>query len=470
MKHNLRAAIVISLFASTSTLAAQQPVTITAEAQQDLAVTLYSDNLGLIQDTRALPKLDSADRVVVRDVSQQMQTETLQITNAGRIKEQTLNSAVVNYHAMLTHYLGKQVTLSRVQPSGQEIQQNVTLLSVDGATMLVENNARVETVPMNGDWRIIFPEKPSDLLIKPSLTFRTAGTEQPSNATLSYLSSGLRWQMDYVMTLNEAQDRLNIDGLASLMNNTGTALENARFRLLAGDVNQVRNAPVMRRKEVLMAAAMADESQAGSGPQNIGEYKLYTLPEPITLQDQQRTQVPLLSASNVPVQSLQRYQFYVGNHIDSHTSKSKPENIIRFKNSAESGLDKALPGGNVRMFAPDGQSELHYIGGAQLPQTSRGEQIELSTGAAFDVTITRKQTAFENTFDGAIVEYELTIKNAAAQPRQVEIGAMFSQPWKLESSTFKPTETSGGAAKWAISASGKTDTIMRIRVRLTDRK
>lgn len=446
-------------------LATQASTIITDENQTDLAVTLYTQNLGLIQDSRSLPPLKKDETVVIRDVSKLMQTETLQIRNAGTIKEQTLNTASLNYYALLEQHIGESIILAHSQTNGQELQQTVQLLNVEGATALVENNGRIESIPLSSEWRIIFPTSPTDLLLKPSLTFRSEGTNTAGTAQFSYLTQGLSWQMDYVMTLNEESSELRLEGLASLMNDTGIPLKNARIRLLAGDVYQDSN-PRYRAKTVMMAQSMAEDASSAM-PEALNDYQLYRLDERVTLQHQQRTQVPLMHADKVSIKALQRYQFYIGNDVDNQTYTVKPESFIRFTNSQRQGLGAPLPAGQVRFFSPDKTGELHYIGSSRINQTAKDEHVELAMGKAFDVTITRQQTAFQTAFDGTVSDYEIRIRNSALSSRDIEVSSLFSQPWKLISSTSKPTEQSAGMAKWKITVKGNSESLLTMRVRLT---
>lgn len=456
------AIVVATTLAPATSFAAT--VTVTDQEQTDLAVTLYTHDLGLIQDSRTLPALSAEDRVVINDVSKQMQTETLQIRNAGIIQEQTLTNAVLNYSSLLQHHIGKMITLAKTLPNGQEIRQDVRLLNTDGQQMLVDNQGVIESIPNSSDWRILFSSRPDNLLIKPSLTFRSQGTSQSQPAQMSYLTNGLSWQMDYVMTLNDSYTQMNVEGLASLINYTGTDLKQARIRLLAGDIYQSTPRPKFQAREVMMAA-MADGG--APGPEAVGDYQLFTLPEPLTLLDQQRTQVPLLRASQVAVTPVQKYRFYIHPHVDNQTLKVKPESFIRFSNTDKQGLGKVLPSGQVRFFAPDKAQELHFVGGAQLGQTAVGEEVEMVMGKAFDVTIHQRQTDFQTAFDGAVVEYELRIQNSAHQARAVEINALFNQPWQLVSAS-KPINTqNAGAAVWTLNVPGNSDTLLSVRVRLT---
>ncbi|SIS99361.1 DUF4139 domain-containing protein [Neptunomonas antarctica] len=455
--------VVFTYLVCPTTLYAES-VTITDKEQTDLAVTLYTDNLGLIQDTRILPRLKKDDTVVILDVSQQMQTETLNIKNAGTIKEQTLNNSLLSYNALLLHYIGKDVILAHSQPSGQEIQQTVQLLNVEGNTALIDNNGRIESIPLSSDWRLIFPSRPDNMLLKPSLTFRSEGTDHAGTARLSYLTQGLSWQMDYVMTLNEDNTSLAVDGLASLMNNTGASLKDARIRLLAGDVYRDNN-PRYRAKTLMMAQALTEDARSPL-PETLNDYQLYSLDEPITLHNQQRTQVPLLHEDKVAIKSLQRHQFYINANVDNQTYKVKPESFIRFTNDKQHGLGSPLPAGQARFFSPDNAGELHYVGSAQINQTAAGEQVELSMGKAFEVTITQRQTDFQPAFDGTVAAYELRIRNSAMKPRDVEISSLFSHPWKLISSTLQPTEKTAGMAKWQVSVPGNSESLLTMRVRL----
>ncbi|WP_372737161.1 DUF4139 domain-containing protein [Neptunomonas sp.] len=446
-------------------LATQANTVITDEEQTDLAVTLYTQNLGLIQDSRSIPPLKKDETIVIRDISKLMQTETLQIRNAGAIKEQTLNTASLNYYALLERHIGENIILARSQTNGQEIQQTVQLLNVEGSTALVENNGRIESIPLSSEWRIIFPTSPADLLLKPSLTFRSEGTHTAGTAQFSYLTHGLSWQMDYVMTLNEDSSELRLEGLASLMNDTGTPLKNARIRLLAGDVYQ-DSSPRHRAKTVMMAQSMAEDSSSPM-PEALNDYQLYTLGERVTLQHQQRTQVPLMHADKVGIKALQRYQFYMSNGVDNQTHILKPESFIRFTNNQQHGLGTPLPAGQVRFFSPDNTGELHYIGSSHINQTAKDEHVELAMGKAFDVTITRKQTDFQTAFDGTVTAYEVRIRNSALSSRDIEVTSLFSQPWKLISSTSKPVEQNAGMAKWKIAVPGNSESLLTMRVRLT---
>lgn len=441
---------------------------LTAEQQTQLSVTLYTDNLGLVQETRSRPALPANQAVYLEDISQQMQTETLRLDKVGRIKEQTLNQAVLNLNTLLDKAIGKTIILARRAADGQELQQSVRLLSAQGNTLMIEHNNRIETITRGEEWRIIFPDMPDNLVLKPSLQFTTAGAPNPGQADISYLTSGLSWQMDYVMTLNTARDEMQLQGMASLQNMTGTDFNNARIKLLAGDVNQVQGGDRLYAKEAMMRSTMDALPMPSpvSQQESLSDYQLYTLDSSVNLLDQQRTQVPFLSQDNVKVDPVLTYRYRIGATPEQQVLTLKPNSVIRFYNNQHHGIGKPLPAGNARFFIPDNEGQLQYVGAAQLKQTAIGDRVELPMGQAFDQSIVRKQTDIQEAFDGTVVAHELLLRNNAKESRIFEISTDFYQPWSIVSSTVDPVEKTGGNAVWRVTVPGNAETTLNMRIRL----
>ena len=221
------------LLATFSTVAVSDNLQIGADQRKAVALTLYNQNLGLVRETRALPPLQTNQSVTLLDVSQQLQVESLRISNAGTILEQNLNTNLLSQNSLLQHYIGKTLQLARMNPAtGKELISQVQLLSVNGNRALIKRNNRFETIPLNNQWRFIFPALPQQLLSKPSLSFKSSGTSKGKTAQISYLTGGLNWNMDYVLTMGTKSDLVSLDGLASLSNQTGTDFKGARISLL----------------------------------------------------------------------------------------------------------------------------------------------------------------------------------------------------------------------------------------------
>ena len=219
------------------------PLSIDASQQESVSVSLYNNDLGLVRDVRKLPAISPGHSLSIEDVSHQMMSETLRLENAGEVLEQNLNTNLISHQALLQHYIGQQIELARSNPaSGAESRFPVTLLSYQGNQAMVDNNGQIESIPLhNGQWRFIFPSVPAGMQARPSLEVALQNSKAGTSAVLTYLTRGLSWQMDYTMTLNKQGNRLSIDGLATLNNQTGVDFNHASIQLIAGQVNQPDN-------------------------------------------------------------------------------------------------------------------------------------------------------------------------------------------------------------------------------------
>jgi hypothetical protein len=457
-RHSAPVALLMTLSAQLYA-ATPAPLSIDASAQKGVTLTVYTQNLGLVRDSRALPALAPGQAVIIQDVSRQMQTETLSIKGAGQILEQNLNTNLLSHQSLLQYYLGQQLQLARRNPaSGDESITPVTLLSIEGDRALVRRDSQIESIPLNTDWRFIFPSLPAHLSSEPSLEFRTQGTDSPAEGTFSYLTGGLSWQMDYVMTLNKGGSQMSLEGLATLHNSSGVDFENAHFQLMAGTLNQP--APESYRKANVAMASMAADS--GAAPAAFEDYQLYTLPNSTSLLDQQQKQLPLVSTAALPVKREYRHEFLAMPHPDNQRHRSAPQTLLSFQN----GDATPLPGGAVRTFAPDEDGRLQFIGGSQIDHTATGQTVELMLGEAFDLSVERQQTLLNKDYDSYVAEYEVLVRNSGADAKQLDLAVNFAQPWTLEHASQPMDESLGGRAHWTLDIPAKDKTMLRFRVKL----
>ncbi|MGB1238748.1 MAG: DUF4139 domain-containing protein [Pseudomonadales bacterium] len=457
--------ILLTALALSSAASAEQ-ITLSAQHQRDLSLTLYTQNLALIQEHRSLGPLKPNDQVVVRDVSQQMLPPSLQIFNAGNILEQSLKQATLNYQNLLFSYIGRELTLAKQSQSGDsEIKQQVKLLSVDDRTAMIEADGAIESIPLNSEhWRFIFPSRPQGMLLKPSLTFKSAGKTHSEDIALSYLSQGLSWQMDYVLQLNKTRDNVALKGLATLYNNTNTVFDNAAIRLLAGSLPQQQR---LKRERMLMAsAAMADQGAPNQQAQSLGDLYLYKLNANTSLYPQQQVQVPLFAAQSIPANVRYRHSFYVAADPGGNAFSVKPEATLYFKNTLNRALKQPLPAGQARVFTPDSDRQQQFIGASQIPHTAAGEEIALALGKAFDLKITQRRTDYQKTFNGALISLELKIENSSNSPKTLELLSNFSHSWELVSSTYPATQKNAGSGKWQFDIPGNNTTLFTLQARL----
>lgn len=448
----------------TSTQVYAEPLTVDVEKQQDLSITLYNQNLGLIRDVRSLPRIDKDQTLYIRDVSHQIMSQTLQVENAGKILEQNLNNNLISVPALLNAYSGKMIQLARFNSvTGSETITEARLLSANGNQALIEKEGKIETIPVNQQgWRFIFPTLPEGMQARTSLEIRSAGTNKASDAVLTYLTQGLSWQMDYALVLNRAGNQLKLDGLATLNNHTGVDFHNTNVLLMAGQVNQ-EQMPMAPQKSVMMMA----ESRANSGaPQAFQDYQLYTLPQRASLLNGQTKQVNLISAANIDATKSYHYQFQVFSSMDRQTYEQKPDIHISFNNTEKEGLGFPLPAGTARVFSPDNNGIRHFIGSALIRNSSKGQNVKLPIGKAFDLSIKQQQTLFKKTYDSFLTGHQLTLSNSSDQVKKIELTANFQHDWKVTNSNQPYNRVNASQLRWEISVPADGQTTLEFNTEL----
>ncbi|WP_370277327.1 DUF4139 domain-containing protein [Pontibacterium sp.] len=460
------------LMLSTPALAADN-LTIGVDQRQSLGVTLYNQDLALVRETRELPAMQSGQKVIIEDVSKQLQPETLRIKNAGAILEQNFNARLLSQHALLEHYINKELELARINPAtGAETISKATLLSVNGNQALVSRNNRVESIPLNSHWRFIFPSRPAALLTKPNLSFRSQGTGSARDARISYLTGGLNWTMNYVLTLSQDGDNANLSGMASLTNNSGTGYPNASIQLMAGNVNTAPPQPRYKAQREMAVVALGAAADSVAPPAQMEAFHLYQLPGKVNLEDGQQKQITLLSSDDVSLKRTYQHEFYVAANQDAQRYRIKPNLRLSFNNTNEEGLGQPMPAGNIRVFRPDSQEQLQFVGGARINHTAEKDPVKITLGQAFDVTVQRHQSQFQKTYNGFLVGQAIRITNSRNKPATVVLRANFPYEWQLEHSSLPMEKINAGAAQWTVEVAGKSDQVLNFSVQMKkpDRK
>jgi len=465
------------LFASQASWAGVRDEIISAASdQQNVAVTIYNDNLALVKDARQVTLARGLNQLAWREVSAQMRPETALLRNLSnpdgfRLQEQNFDFDLLTPEKLLEKYVGREVIVIRSHPTtGAETRETATVLSTNNGVVLKFGD-RIETgVP----GRLAFPGVPDTLRDTPTLVISLVNpTAGPQNLELSYLTGGLSWRADYVAELNGSDDRIDLNGWVTLTNQSGAAYPNAKLQLVAGDLNRVRDPQPAPRAMMAMAAKVEDAAEMQQ--ESLFEYHLYTLQRPTTLRENQTKQVALMSASQVPVQKeylLAGANYYYSGQYGELGQKLKVGVFVEFDNKGE-GLGIPLPRGVIRMYKKDSQGNAQFVGEDRIDHTPKNETVRLKLGDAFDVTADRKQTDFQKlagtgrynyVFESA---YEIVLKNAKQEPVTVTVREPMPGDWTMVSASQPHTKAASGTAEWQVNvpAEGKTTLTYRVRVR-----
>ena len=369
-----------------TTMLAASPVSAqetSASAQGDVSVTIYNNNLALVQDKRRLDLPNGRSRQEFADVSAAIRPETVTLGAEGTtIVEQNFDYDLLTPNKLLDKAVGQTVTIVRTNPgNGAETRESAQVLANNNGTVVRIGN-RIETFTP-GDTRIIFPTLPPNLRARPTLSV-TLDTERGGtrDATLNYLSTGLGWSADYVALFDEAAGKIDVQGWITLNNSSGTTFTNARTLLVAGAVGQAQNGNY--RPQPPRRPSGNSPGTESANRERLGDFYVYPIEGRTTIANAQQKQVSFLDVSGAPAT---KGYYYRNNWLQRAEDAVSFDTVLRFSSAREGGLGDALPAGTVRVYMRDARGSPQFIGENVIPHTPAGSTLSLKTGEAFDVKV-----------------------------------------------------------------------------------
>lgn len=473
---NLLSYCIATGFLLSTTISLADEIRSTLADQQNVAVTIYNNDLALIKDQRKVMLNTGMNSLALRDVSARIRPETAQLRSLNgslSVLEQNFDFDLLTPQKLLEKFVGKSVDLIKTNPAtGVESKETAQVLSANNGVVLKLGD-RIETgIP----GRIVYNDVPANLRDRPTLVVQLHNkTANEQNIELSYLTGGLGWKADYVAELNANDDKLDLSGWVTLSNTSGTAYRNAKLQLVAGDVNRVHEQQPMMMESATRMKAM-DMAGAPMAEESLLEYHLYTLDRPTTIAESQTKQVSLLSATGVPVRKellLRGADYYYRSSHGDLGQKLKVGVFVEFDNKESARLGMPLPKGIMRVYKKDSAGNAQFIGEDRVDHTPRNETIRLKLGEAFDVTADKKQSDFKKlpnpTKGTAAYEsaYEIVLKNAKKERVTVTLQEPIPGDWKILNHSHPSVKTASNTAQWKIDipAEGKTTLTYRVQIK-----
>ena len=381
----MRAWLLLSTLLVSPALAQNQIPSPSQSAQGVVAVTIYNNDLALVQDTRQLNVPAGRSRQEFPDVSAQIRSETVTLTGSGvGIVEQNFDFDLLSPQALMQKAVGETITLVRMNPAtGAETRERARVLAANGGVVL-QIGERIEVLRDDGlPVRVIFDRVPENLRARPTLSVTVqseGGGARP--VTLTYLTPGLAWQADYVALFDENAGRMDVQGWITLTNNSGTPYNDANTMLVAGAVGQ--NQPQPYRGRGQPPGSLRGAGTETSDRERLGDFYLYPLPERTTIANRQTKQVSFLDVNNTPAARAYEYR---NAWLGTAEQPISANTVLRFSSSRAQGLGDALPAGTVRVYQRDQRGNPQFVGESVIGHTPMGSELGLTTGQAFDVKV-----------------------------------------------------------------------------------
>lgn len=373
-----------------------------ANAQGDVALTIYnSDDMAVVQDVRQIHFQKGVNIIEFPDVAARIVPTTLSFrADNTNIIEQNFDYDLLSPSKLMEKAVGETITIIRTNPAtGAETRQRAKVLSVNNGVVLQIGN-QIEVMRDDGlPVRAVFDKIPDNLRAKPTLSAKIDSSNAATkSATIRYMTSGMKWNADYVALFDDQTQTMDVQGWVTINNNSGTAYKNADIMLVAGDPDARR----YRGNNGMVEAGIETANR-----ERLGDYYLYPMGR-THLAENQTKQIGFLDVQNVPAKK--GYRYNVG-WFQNQDEPQSVDSVISFSSSAKGGLGDALPAGNIIFYQKDQRGTPQFIGAQNIGHTPMGSTLSLKTGEAFDVkvktTVVKREKLGKNKWRSSM-SYELS--------------------------------------------------------------
>jgi hypothetical protein len=284
------------------------------EKQSQPALTIYNQNFVVVREHVPLDLKAGVNFVTFSGVTSHLEPDSVILRDStGRILqvlEQNYRNDPVSQELLLSRYEGKTIDFIIGQNNGkfETVKGRIIRSGYVPFSPYTQSYPTVAStqpiIEVDGVLRFglpgqpLFPALADDSILKPTLNWQLQ-TDRPgaSDAEISYVSGGMSWNADYNLVVsdktegNSSSNLVDLVGWITMQNHSGKTFENARIKLLAGDVNKIQPAVaggIYRAEAKAMAADMAAPVVR---EKSFDEFHLYTLERSSTLHDEETKQV-----------------------------------------------------------------------------------------------------------------------------------------------------------------------------------
>lgn len=465
----------------------------------------------LITETRTINV--PAGRSVIRfeGVSEGMLPESAIVTGLPRqVNEKNRDARLLSPAALVDAYLKRRVTLRRTnRRTGVSRTEEAIIQSGPGSGVLLTTAEGVEALSCSGlPESLSYAAVPADLSAKPTLSVVTdSAAAVTATVQLSYLAQGFDWTTNYVARLSEDGTSLDLFAWLTVANGGSQGFADAHTQAVAGAPNKVANAilpkgpppelhlqcwpmditsthprlgirrggqlglvaeslSVMDAQDIVVTGSSLRRSSFSSPvavsvvtavQEELGDLKLYRIPERVTVAARSRKQVAMINREGVRFERIHTGAFEEFDYDREDERESEPSGVVlRTENREAKGLGLPLPAGGVALFEPvDGAPLL--VAESTLKDRAIGDEVEIGAGESRDV----RYTIVARPWSGRRKPYSVSVSNARATPEIFELPI----PYKIASASETLIERKG-VKTWRVTVPPNGAATLRLALAL----
>lgn len=430
----------------------------------DVSVTIYNSNLGVIHETRDLSFEKGTGRVSFIDVPSLIDPTSVgfELTDRNKsavILEQNYAYDLVSPEKIYSKYIDRNIDLF---DKGGKIFSGELLSFSGGAFVLKENTGKIQIVRLEQIVNANFPELPEGLITRPTLFWLyNSDFSGTAGCKVSYQTGGMNWSAEYVGILSEDEKGLDLTGWSSISNTSGATYRDATLKLVAGDIHR---APPPRKKgrydfeaaEMLALKAGA----AGFEEKEFFEYHLYTLPRKATIANNEIKQISLFEPAATTVEKKYYYQ--------PDRNDQKVMVVVKFNNSSAEGLGIPLPAGRARVFKADSDGSMILLGEDRIDHTPKDEEVKLNIGYAFDISAEQKVVNFERISERVDEQtFAIELRNHKDESITVNVEKRLFGDWRILESNYDYEKKDATTVEFVVPVEPDGKSVIKFVVRIS---
>lgn len=428
----------------------------------DPSLTIYNQNFAVVRQDLPLTLNVGVNSIKVTDITMHLEPDSVILRDPSgkpiQVLEQNYRADPISEPLLLSLFEGKSIDFIVTRDNKQEVvpgkiirsgyvPHNATAMNQYGQqyyqAQAVYAVSEQPIIELDGKLRFglpgtpLFPALGDDTVLKPTLQWLLSSDKAgPVRAEFSYVTGGLTWQADYNIVAPEKGSAVEIVGWITMDNQSGKDFQNARIKLMAGDVNKIQTGQGGTGGGIYVF-----RTQSGSGAppvteRTFDEYHLYSLAHPTTLHDRETKQVEFIRAASVSTNQvyiydgvkLDRYNGWSWQNIrtdESYGTESNPKVWVmrEFTNSEANHLGMPLPKGRVRFYRRGDDGQIEFTGENVIDHTPQDEMVRIYTGNAFDLVGERTRTDFQLDMNGRRLDesFEIKVRNHKKEAVDVQV-------------------------------------------------
>ena len=238
------------------------------------ALTIYNQNFAVVRDTVPIDLKQGINNVRFTETTAHLEPDSVILRDSTgktnlQILEQNYRNDPVSQELLLSLFEGKTIDFLVVEPNkpntivqGKIVRSGYARHSQEAMQRYGQRYAMAQSamayqsggmsqpiIEVDGKLRFALPGQPlfpplgDDTILKPTIEWQLQADKAAKlDAELAYVTGGMSWEADYNIVAPEKSDLLDFVGWVTMDNQSGKTFENAKIKLMAGDVSKIQQA------------------------------------------------------------------------------------------------------------------------------------------------------------------------------------------------------------------------------------